>query len=540
MKKLLNAAENKQGGKLFNFRPVLFAAAFFALGIGFAYARLFQNVSFWWLLFALPVLFLPPFLSENAPKAFLCSVVLLLFFSVGCLSFSCEIRSFRSVEYHEGECTVVGTVTEKYDYKEYSRAVLSDILLDGKRVDGKLVAYLDISLSNEMTLADRVVVVGRIGTETTPIGRYGLRSKEISQRIRYRFSVSSLAVSGRSSDVFLLFRDRMEKRIYAGMDVESAAVTCALLTGDDSGIEEGLLANIRYGGIAHIFAVSGLHIGAIYVFCRFLVDKTRLGKFPKVVRFLFSAAVILFYAGVCGFSPSVVRASLMCLALYASSLIGVKRDSLETIGGAALLLLFIHPVYLFDVGFRLSFAASFSVGAFAPFLRNLLDRAFFRFFPEKADSETSSDGVIKRGRRAVFSFLSVTLSVQIGTIPVLLNAFGYVSVWGLLLNCIFVPVVGAVYSVLSGLVLLSCLLPASAAPVLLYFPSVFWSAVLLLFHAADFSFVLYGTLAGRAAVLWYSFFAVCSDKLNLSFREKCLLLVLLFSAFAATLYSINV
>ena len=112
-------------------------------------------------------------------------------------------------------------------------------------------------------------------TNTEAFDDYGFRAEEVSGRVRFQIDVSSLTVTGKSKNPFLAVRSRLVETLYAGMDEESAAVTCALLTGDTSGIESGLLENVRRGGIAHIFAVSGLHIGALYAFCLFLFRKIR-------------------------------------------------------------------------------------------------------------------------------------------------------------------------------------------------------------------------------------------------------------------------
>lgn len=540
MRKLFNAAENERRGKLFNFRPVLFTAAFFALGIVFSYARFFHGASLWWLLLALPVLVPTLLFSARRGRALLRAAFLFLVFSVGCLAFSAELGDFRSADYYEGEYTVIGTVTEKSDYGNFSRVVFSSLRIDGKETKGKLVAYLGASLSEKVSLGDRALLTGEVETDTAVFGEYGFKSGEITQRIYYRASVSSLTVAGRTSDAFLLLRERMRRRIYAGMDEEPASVTYALLTGDTSGIEEGLLQSVRRGGVAHIFAVSGLHVGALYAFCLFLIKKAKLYRLPKPVRFLLVSAILLFYGGVCGFSPSVVRASVMCLLFYASSLVGVKSDLLESVGAAALLLLLLRPAYLFDVGFGLSFAACLSIGALSPSLRRFFDAALQKLrlkAPPVGGEEP--DGIFARMQKAVVSFLSVTISAQAGTLPVLLSSFGYISVWGLLLNCVFVPIVGAVFSLLLALVLFACLLPAAAAPVLLYVPSTLWSAALLVFHAADLSFVLSGFRMGGATALYYAFFIACSDKLRLGPRKKFLLALLLFAAFAGGMAAIN-
>lgn len=532
MKKLSGAAGNREGGRFFNFRPALFAAAFFALGIGFARARLFSGASLLWLLCGVPVLIsAPAFFPENPFRSLAAAAALLLFFVCGGLCFRAEVRAFSSAEQISGECTVVGTVTEKSDYGTVSRVVLSDLIIDGKGREGKLVATLGEEFSEKAALSRRVVLVGRVETDLSLFGEYGFQSENVEKKIYYSAEAHSLSAAGEDKDVFLAVRSRLRDRLYRGMDEEPAAVTYALLIGDTSGISAGLLESVRYGGIAHIFSVSGLNIGSLYVFFRALTDKTRLRRLPAGLRFAMTGGALVFYAGVCGFSASVLRATVMCLVLYASSLFGVKSDMLENTGIAALLLLAVHPVQLFDLGFGLSFAACLSIGVLSRTFRDGLDA----LLPFGGRPEDRPAGILRKIRGGSIEFLAVSLAAQAGTLPLLLGSFGYISVWSLALNCIFVPFVDAVFSLLLALALVACLLPASAAPFLLYLPSAVWSAALLLFHAFDFSLVIRGMRMGVAALPFVGFFLALSDKVNAGRGLRLALCAIFLAAFAASL-----
>lgn len=89
-----------------------------------------------------------------------------------------------------------------------------------------------------------------------------------------------------------------------------------------------VLENFRNGGVAHIFAVSGLHIGFLAGVVFFLLRSCRVRGVPKV---LISAAVLVFYAGICGFSPSSLRAAVMASVLAAAKETGMKYDGLSSL-----------------------------------------------------------------------------------------------------------------------------------------------------------------------------------------------------------------
>ena len=128
-------------------------------------------------------------------------------------------------------------------------------------------------------------------------------------------------------------------------------------------------------------------------------------------------------------------------------------------------------------------------------------------------------------RSKVFSFLAVTFSAQLFTAPVLIGSYGYLSAWGLLLNALFVPCVGIIFSLTLGFSALACLLPSSFAVVVLWIPNLLWTISLLIFQTLDFS-VLFErvTLNGLAIFCYYAFLIVLSGKFNLNGKEKKTLL----------------
>ena len=206
-----NAVENSAGGKLFNFRPVLFSAAFFALGISFVYGRKYFGLSVWWLAAGIPAFVLALLFSASKRKAAAVCTALALCFVLGTLGFSAEISAFAEGSRYSGEYAVTGTVAEKKDYDKISVLLLETVTIGGTKE--------------------------KVETNTEVFDDYGFRAEEVSGRVRFHIDVFSLTVTGKSKNPFLAVRSRLVETLYAGMDEESAAVTCALLTGDTSGIE---------------------------------------------------------------------------------------------------------------------------------------------------------------------------------------------------------------------------------------------------------------------------------------------------------------
>jgi competence protein ComEC len=282
--------------------------------------------------------------------------------------------------------------------------------------------------------------------------------------------------------------------------------------------------------------------------------KTPLKHTANPLRFLTVAALLFIYAGVCGFSASVVRAMVICLISYLGRLLWVKTDFLQSLGAAAIIILLFTPSALFEVGFQLSFAACLGLALLTKPIGQVCDHVYKLYrkaVPIKRTEEqlailstgdTLPPTIGERVYRTAASFFSATTAAQIATAPLLLHYFGYLSGWATLLNCLFVPLISALFSALLVFVVLASILPAICASVVLFLPNAVWSALLLLFQAVDFSsFALSGLmLSAGACVCYYAACVFSTDKWNLDTKLKYILSVTSILGFVATMVVLNV
>lgn len=542
--------------KLFNFRPVFFAALFLCLGIVFCFFYYFYGMSALWLLCLLPLAGMPFFFCRTRETRWktACAIALLgCFFFLGFFSFFGQICTFFDREGWLGEHYVVGYVVEKREYENQTAFILDGLCIDEEKVNGKLIAYLPTSNGENIQLCDELFLQGKIQETTVSAETFSLTVKQLSDGVRFRVWTDDFYVTGKRFDLFLFLRMRAEERIDNGMDQTSASVTKALLFGSTDGIDEELYENIRKGGVAHIFAVSGLHVGTLYGFCFALMKRNPFDRLPKLGRFSLLALLLFGYAGVCGFSASVLRAVVICLVSYASDLFFIRKDSLESLGLALIFVLLCTPSALFEVGCQLSFASCFGIAFLSKPIGQVFDelkKLYRKRFPrqltrsqqklvEKGDTLPLSVG--ERMYRDVASFFSASFGAQIFTAPIMLQAFGYVSGWGILLNCLFIPLVSAVFSVLLLLVVIACLLPVEFALMVLYIPNAVWSLLLLLFQTLDFSSFAIGglTLSFGSFIAYYFGWIFCTDKFNLKRSLSLTLAGVCLLTFIITMFALN-
>lgn len=431
-----------------------------------------------------------------------------------------------------GGVYVTARVSEARTVKNGVWYVLEDPSFDGRPAAGKLTLYLysagDTKIENEGSI---VAFNAEIAANTDWVEKMGNRAYEWRRDIRYEAKkCKNFRVLRSGSGVFMQIRRRLKSALEKSVSSDAFALSYAILTGETAEMNGELLENFRYGGVAHIFAVSGLHVGALFAFLTAIFRRRRLAALPRAAKFALVAAMLLLYGAICGFSASVVRAIVMCLAFYADKLSGFKRDSLESMGKAAVLVLLVSPVSLFDAGFLLSFSAVAGILCLSP----TFSRLFSAWLPERGANDIggingiggangAKNGKLSKLRKplqALISLISVSLGATAATLPVMCRCFGYVSGVSLLLNVIVVPIVSATFPFLLALAALAAMLPALAGAIL-FLPSFFLTALSLLFYMIDFSPFAIGMTVSSAAIFAYYVACACgSDRVNLRYKAR--------------------
>ncbi|MDO4859817.1 MAG: DNA internalization-related competence protein ComEC/Rec2 [Bacillota bacterium] len=144
-------------------------------------------------------------------------------------------------------------------------------------------------------------------------------------------------------------------------DEDTSALADAMLFGDKSGLDEEQYEKFRKNGTAHILAVSGLHIGAIYGLVLLLWPGRKRWAFA-----LFTAFFFIFYCFLADFSPSVVRAVIMIILHLIAKLFYRRYDIMTGAALTSIIVLCHCPMQLYNTGFQMSFLAVAVISALAP------------------------------------------------------------------------------------------------------------------------------------------------------------------------------
>ncbi|UCE39968.1 MAG: DNA internalization-related competence protein ComEC/Rec2 [Candidatus Aminicenantes bacterium] len=218
------------------------------------------------------------------------------------------------------------------------------------------------------------------------------------------------------------------------------AVVEALLLGERGRMDPEISGGLQDAGIFHLFAISGAHIAIISFF---LFSFFRFLRIPDRANYILLIFFLLLYASLVEGRPSVMRATIMALALLIGKLIWRKVSLLNTLGISAFILLMLNPFNLFSIGFQLTFAATLSIILFFPKIINYLPRLPLR----------------------VSEIFALSLTAQMGVLPFVALAFNRITFSALLLNFAAIPVV-ALIMLLGYMFLLFALISPLAAGIL--------------------------------------------------------------------------
>lgn len=446
--------------------------------------------------------------TVNVKRGIIISSLAAIFFFIGLFIYSVQLREFASLPLGDGNYVLTGRIISKSYASDSFVYIVKAFTADGESVNFNF----SLSCGTELLCGDNITLECWINRANEINGPGFFNSSYMLKDVKYTAEIpSSPQVASHSFSLFGGIRERIHSALFSAMNENEASVCYALVTGDVSEIPSRIINNIRYGGIAHMFAVSGLHIGIVYSGVSFAFKKLRL---PRTMRSALSIALCLFYSGICSFTPSSVRAVIMCAAADISFYFRGRRDMLESVGAAGIILLVYKGAYLFSVGFQMSFGACIALVLFLSPLKNILNKM-------KISGK-------------IAELLAVAVSVNLVLFPIMLDCFSYVSAWGYILNVILVPLLSFAFMPLVACTLLACLLPW-AGEVLLFVPEIIFTGVNFLFTYFDFTAVsISGFKFAVAVIPYYSALFVLSGKVNLKTGIKILCLVLLFAITAVT------
>lgn len=216
----------------------------------------------------------------------------------------------------------------------------------------------------------------------------------------------------------------------------------ALLLGDSSKLDFNTDMDLKISGIRHVVAVSGLHAGVLYKLVELLTSKRRF------LTALVGFPVMVMFAAMAGFTPSVTRACIMVGLMMAARVVDREYDSLTALAFACLVMLMANPYLIGNVSFQLSAASVSGILLFCESINSRLQSSFPKW-----------NGFLWRWVRGS---IAVTLSAMVLTVPLSAMYFGTVSLIGPVTNLLTLWVVTGIFCCAAALCAVSLISSAAA------------------------------------------------------------------------------
>ena len=219
-------------------------------------------------------------------------------------------------------------------------------------------------------------------------------------------------------------------------DNSQSAILTAFVTGSKESIGKSTKETFRSSGAAHLLALSGLHVGILFMILNRITALFSLTLAARRMRVLVVVGCTAAFLAITGFIPSLARAIIMAAICSIAKVWGYRIARAETLVITAFLLILYNPQVVASIGFQLSFAAMAGIMLIMPTLSESLKRVM-----ERWRGRGMASRIISWCAERIAAPLLLTISCQITTLPLCLYYFQSFSNYYLITNLIAIPVV---------------------------------------------------------------------------------------------------
>ncbi len=499
-------------------RPMLFCLVFLIYGILISkyIPELFGAAIFFFGGFL--VVLLMYFIYKYRPIFVLC-----LFLAIGFLSFKSSIQPKNiRIEHLAQKDSVVfvsGFVKDASISKSNRQKVIFKVKLlnyENTKISANVnvVAYLkegqNLEIGKEAALKGKISLLDGKRND----GGFDEFNYFKSRGIHYKMFVEE-AIEGNKIIILNTALVRLKNKILNIYDEtlpkEEAGIIKAIMLGDKSSIDENIAETFRIAGVYHILAISGLHVAIFGLGLRRTLSLFLSKKSSEITTLL----ILISYCILTGGSISTIRAVAMFAISAFSKFLSKDSDLLSCAAFVCIVFLIYQPLYLWDIGFLLSFAAVFGL-------------AF-------------SADVMKKFSKILAPFISATFF----SIPIILSFFYYFTTYSVIGNALIVPTVSVIvaFGFIVGVLGLFSINIATLFSGVLFSLLKTYEFICSFIASLPFSMILVGKPAIHTIVLWYVFgvflvLALGSKVNKKKFYKACAVVTGLL--FIASIYASNI
>jgi competence protein ComEC len=304
------------------------------------------------------------------------------------------------------------------------------IAIDNKKATGKVLinlkkenVLLPINVGSRIAIEDQLVKNFKPNNPNQfDYGHY-LETKNIYAQVFTDASKVKISDQIRKDIWFYTanFRNKIVTSLSSnGFKKEELAVIVALILGQQQDISPDVMRDYQYAGAIHILSVSGLHVGFILLFLNFLLTPLPKNKWGNITRLVIILLSLWLFAIVAGLAPSVVRSATMFSFIAIGMFLNRETNQYYNLILSLFTILLFEPLFLFDIGFQLSYTAVFFILWLEPIFKSLW---------------TPRNNIVGY----FWSILTVSFAAQIGTLPLSIYYFHQFPGLFFVTNLVLIP-----------------------------------------------------------------------------------------------------
>ena len=371
--------------------------------------------------------------NKNIKNNFLFGIVLsITLFIGGSLLSQISLRDYTKLKDADFyQCVIIEPVKEKKNSFQLT------LLINSKSIDNawslsksKALIYMEKdSLSSALKFGNKLLIKGNLNFLEPPKNpkefdykRY-LENRSIYQQ-GYLGSDDWRLLDSKSKGLYVFANDARQFLLSSlqsnGIEGDQYAIASALILGSKDELDFEVKQAYATAGAMHVLAVSGLHVGIIFLLLNTLLSILDTSKKGRVFKAIILLIALWSYALLTGLSPSVLRASTMFSFVILGAVLNRKSSIYNTLAASAFFLLIINPNLLFEVGFQLSYVAVIGI----VYLQPLIYRKIYTrwWLLDK-----------------IWAITAVSIAAQIATLPLTLFYFNQFPVYFMLSNLLVIP-----------------------------------------------------------------------------------------------------
>lgn len=325
------------------------------------------------------------------------------------------IYSINNVEskYKKGENIITGIVT---NIEENDKKTI--ITISSKE---NIIVYYYNNIS--INLGDKIKIKGQLQSleENTNFNLFNYKKYMLSKNTYFKMNAENIKLVSKNKNILYKLKTYLINRIDK---INKSEYLKVFVLGDNSCVKKEVKLSYSINGISHLFSISGMHITLLSSIILFVLNKIKKSNINYIIVIL----VLLIFAFLTNFTPSVIRATALFIFIYLNKLLKLNLSTIKIFIIILAFVLIFNPYNIYNVGFLFSYIISLYLICF--------------------------NKIINRYKNYFVKLIFTSFISYLASIPILINNFFSINLLTILNNIIFVPFVSIIIFPFSLIVLI--------------------------------------------------------------------------------------